>query len=169
MFYIYIIYSESADKYYIGHTNEPNRRLEEHNNVIKNSYTFRYRPWMLKACFEVSESRGETRKVENYLKKMKSRKLIEKIITAIDPKDSCALGEPVEFLVNAKDDDGTVKTLYFFSKGRIRAEAKTDSINIDHTFAVSNLFPGENTVIAMAKDNDGRIGMSSMLRINIKK
>ena len=80
MFYIYIIYSESADKYYIGHTNEPNRRLEEHNNVIKNSYTFRYRPWMLKACFEVSESRGETRKVENYLKKMKSRKLIEKII-----------------------------------------------------------------------------------------
>jgi predicted GIY-YIG superfamily endonuclease len=30
MFYIYIIYSESADKYYIGHTNEPVRRLSEH-------------------------------------------------------------------------------------------------------------------------------------------
>ena len=80
MFYIYIIYSESADRYYIGHTNDPARRLEQHNTVIKNSYTFKFRPWILKACFEISESRGEARKVENYLKSMKSRKLIESLI-----------------------------------------------------------------------------------------
>ena len=34
----------------------------------------------LKGCFKVSETRGEARKVENYLKRMKSRKLIEKLI-----------------------------------------------------------------------------------------
>jgi putative endonuclease len=80
MFYIYIIYSESADRYYIDHTDDPARRLEQHNTVIKNSYTFKFRPWILKACFEISESRGEARKVENYLKRMKSRKLIENLI-----------------------------------------------------------------------------------------
>ena len=80
MFYIYILYSESADRYYIGHTDDPARRIEEHNTVIKNSYTFKYRPWILKASFKVSETRGEARKVEYYLKRMKSRKLIEKLI-----------------------------------------------------------------------------------------
>ena len=80
MFYIYILFSESADKYYIGHTDNPARRLKEHNTLIKNSYTFKYRPWILKGCFEVSESRGEAQKIENYLKRMKSRKLIEKLI-----------------------------------------------------------------------------------------
>jgi putative endonuclease len=80
MFYIYILYSESADRYYIGHTDEPDKSLEEHNTVIKNSYTAKFRPWIRKACFEVSESRGEAKRVENYLKRMKSRKLIEKLI-----------------------------------------------------------------------------------------
>ncbi len=80
MFYIYIIYSESADKYYIGHTNDPDRRLEEHNTVIKNNYTLKYRPWILKGCFSVSQSRGEARRIENYLKKMKSRVFIEDLI-----------------------------------------------------------------------------------------
>ena len=80
MFYLYILYSESADKYYIGHTSDPARRLEEHNNVIKNSYTFRYRPWILKSCFPVSESRRDARIIENYLKKLKSRIIIKKLI-----------------------------------------------------------------------------------------
>ncbi|HPT22672.1 MAG TPA: GIY-YIG nuclease family protein [Bacteroidales bacterium] len=80
MFYVYILYSEGADRYYIGHTSEPSRRLEEHNTVIKNSYTNKYRPWIMKGCFQVSESRSEARLVENYLKKMKSRIFIEELI-----------------------------------------------------------------------------------------
>ena len=61
-------------------TNDPTRRLEEHNNVNKNSFTSKVRPWIMKACFERSESRGLARKVENYIKRMKSRKLIENLI-----------------------------------------------------------------------------------------
>lgn len=83
MFYIYIIYPESADKYYIGHTNDPDRRLEEHNTVLKNSYTFKYRPRIIKACFVVSESHGEARKIENYIKRMKSRKFVECLMNQI--------------------------------------------------------------------------------------
>jgi putative endonuclease len=81
MFYIYILYSQRADRYYIGHTDDYLRRVEEHNSVIKKSYTFKYRPWILKAFFPVSDSRGEARKIETYLKKMKSRIIIEKLIT----------------------------------------------------------------------------------------
>ncbi|MEN6355361.1 MAG: GIY-YIG nuclease family protein, partial [Bacteroidales bacterium] len=80
MFYIYILYSESADKYYVGHTNDPSRRLEEHNTAIKNSFTFKFRPWVMKCYFPVSESRNEARWIENYLKKMKSRIFIEDLI-----------------------------------------------------------------------------------------
>jgi putative endonuclease len=87
MFYIYILYSQSADRYYIGHTDDLVRRIEEHNNIIKNSYTSKFRPWILKASFPVSESRGEARKIEFYLKKMKSRFLIEKLIMNPDEFD----------------------------------------------------------------------------------
>jgi putative endonuclease len=80
MFFVYILYSQSADRYYIGHTDDPLRRVEEHNNVIKNSYTSKFRPWILKASFPVSHSRGEAKKIEIYLKKMKSRIIIEKLI-----------------------------------------------------------------------------------------
>ena len=80
MFYIYIIYSNSADKYYIGHSNDPDRRLEEHNTKPFNTYTSKHRPWIMKATFPVSEDRGQTMKIERYLKKLKSRKIIEQII-----------------------------------------------------------------------------------------
>jgi len=80
MFYVYILYSHSADRYYIGHTDDLRRRVEEHNTVIKNSFTFKFRPWVLKASFPVSDSRGEARKAEFCLKKMKSRIIIEKLI-----------------------------------------------------------------------------------------
>ena len=32
MYFIYILYSESANKYYVGHTDNLERRLFEHNN-----------------------------------------------------------------------------------------------------------------------------------------
>ena len=80
VYYIYILYSIKADRYYIGHTNDPVRRLEEHNTAEKNSYSSKFRPWELKKVFEVSESRGETRKLENYMKRLKSRKEIEKLL-----------------------------------------------------------------------------------------
>ena len=80
MFYIYVLYSKTADKYYIGQTDDVQRRLLEHNTVIKNSFTSRYRPWILKASFEVSESRGEARRIESYLKKRRSRRTIERLI-----------------------------------------------------------------------------------------
>ena len=80
MYYVYILYSESSDRYYVGQTNDVERRLEEHNHGLKSNYTSKYRPWMLKGRFEVGESLGLARKIERYIKNQKSRKYIEGLL-----------------------------------------------------------------------------------------
>jgi len=57
MFYIYNFYSESANKYYIGYTNDPVRRLIEHNTTDEIKFTTKYRPWKMLVSLEVSDSR----------------------------------------------------------------------------------------------------------------
>jgi len=80
MFYIYIIYSKSADKYYIGHTNDVERRIIEHNSNPRMTYTHKFRPWDLVALFEVGENRKTAMKIEKFIKQQKSRSFILKII-----------------------------------------------------------------------------------------
>jgi putative endonuclease len=79
MFFIYIIYSEKADKFYIGYSNNPWKRLDEHNTSEHITFTSKYRPWLLKAIFEVGENEIEAIKLERYLKMQHSRKLIERL------------------------------------------------------------------------------------------
>ena len=80
MFYIYIIYSESADKYYVGHTNDVERRIAEHNSNPRMTFTHKFRPWKLMAHFPVNENRGDAMRIEKKIKKLKSRKAIERLV-----------------------------------------------------------------------------------------
>lgn len=80
MYHIYILYSDTYDKYYIGQTNNLERRLLQHNEQEKNSFTAKYRPWRIVKSFEVGESLGIARKIENHIKKQKSRNYIEEIL-----------------------------------------------------------------------------------------
>ncbi len=80
MFYVYILYSESADKYYIGHTNDPDRRLIEHNTAEEYTFTSKFRPWKILLFFEVSDSRGEAIKIERFIKKQRSRLFLARLI-----------------------------------------------------------------------------------------
>ena len=79
-FYIYIIYSSSSDKFYIGHTEDPWRRVKEHNTDIHHKFTSNYIPWELQAVFMLNGSRGEAMKIEKFIKNQKSRNLILKLI-----------------------------------------------------------------------------------------
>ncbi len=45
-YFIYILYSESGDRYYKGMSQNPERRLDYHNTKER-GYTSRYRPWKL--------------------------------------------------------------------------------------------------------------------------
>jgi putative endonuclease len=81
MFYLYILYSPSADKFYIGHTDDPFRRLDQHNNSPFNTFTSKYRPWEIVALFQCGNTRSEAIVIEKIVKKNKSRKFIEKLIS----------------------------------------------------------------------------------------
>ncbi|WP_082911433.1 GIY-YIG nuclease family protein [Pedobacter psychrophilus] len=47
MFYLYILYSISSNKYYLGYSEDPERRLLEHNNSERVTYTSKHRPWII--------------------------------------------------------------------------------------------------------------------------
>ena len=80
MFYIYIIYSNTAEKFYVGHSENPWDRLIQHNENEGDKYTGKYQNWELKAVFQVSENRGDALLIEKFIKRQKSKKLLLKLI-----------------------------------------------------------------------------------------
>ncbi len=81
-YYIYILFSAKHDKYYIGYSNDPWRRVEEHNTKPFNTFTSKYRPWEIAAVFSCDEESNAIH-LEKFIKQQKSRRLIEMLI---DPK-----------------------------------------------------------------------------------
>jgi putative endonuclease len=79
MHYLYILYSRQLDQYYSGHCYDADQRLEKHNSG-KSRATHRGVPWELKRVIEFPTKRKAIQ-VENWIKRMKSRKVIEKIIS----------------------------------------------------------------------------------------
>ena len=77
------------------------------------------------------------------------------------------VGQPTTFRIRAEDGDGAVRNLYLFSSGYIRAQAAADAPTLNHEFTITNLFPGDNTLIAMAKDSDGLVGVSKPLPVKV--
>jgi len=77
-YYVYIIYSQSLDKYYVGYTHDPEERLGKHNAGATTS-TRRGVPWKL-MYIEEYENKTDAIKRENQIKRMKSRKFIENLI-----------------------------------------------------------------------------------------
>ena len=80
MFYIYIIYSNTAERFYVGHSENPWDRLVQHNENEGDKYTGKYQNWELKAVFQVSENRGDALLIEKFIKRQKSKKLLLKLI-----------------------------------------------------------------------------------------
>ena len=80
MFYIYIIYSNTAERFYVGHSENPWDRLVQHNENQGDKYTGKYQNWELKAVFQVSENRGDALIIEKFIKRQKSKKLLLKLI-----------------------------------------------------------------------------------------
>ena len=76
--YVYILQSERNGSYYIGSTDNVERRISEHQNGIVKS-TRNLRPFILKFFMEY-DSLTEARKAEYKLKSYKSRKIVEQII-----------------------------------------------------------------------------------------
>ncbi len=80
MYYFYIIYSETFDKYYSGSSKDPWKRLIKHNTSDFITFTSKYRPWVLKATFIAGNTRSQAETIEKFVKKQKSRALLLKLI-----------------------------------------------------------------------------------------
>ena len=76
--YMYILYSEKLNKYYIGACTDFDRRLYEHN-IGHSKFTSLGVPWVLKYKEEF-ETLALAKKRELAVKKMKSRKYIEDLV-----------------------------------------------------------------------------------------
>jgi putative endonuclease len=70
MFYVYIIYSESSDKYYKGFSGNVSLRIQQHN-LGESAYTKNFTPWIL-VHVEIYGSKTEAlireKKVKKYSK-----------------------------------------------------------------------------------------------------
>ncbi|HUX61590.1 MAG TPA: GIY-YIG nuclease family protein [Ignavibacteriaceae bacterium] len=78
-FYTYILFSQTANKYYIGSTSNIVRRLNEHNSK-QSASTKAGVPWKLMFTKEFV-LKSDAIKLEYKLKKMKSRRYLEWFIT----------------------------------------------------------------------------------------
>ena len=75
---VYILESKKNNRYYIGSTNDIDRRFQQHNKGLVVS-TKNIRPLELKAVLPCATI-DEARIYEHRLKDYKSRKIIEKVV-----------------------------------------------------------------------------------------
>jgi len=80
LFYIYILWSEQSDIYYVGYTSDVSKRLIQHNELSVNSFTSKHRTWLLKAVFACGESRARAKAIEKFIKKQKRKTFIEQLL-----------------------------------------------------------------------------------------
>ena len=84
MHYLYIIYSTSANKFYVGETDNMGKRLLKHNiHSYKDSFTKIAEDWEVVLLFKCI-SKDQAVLLEKFIKRMKSKVFIEKVIANPD-------------------------------------------------------------------------------------
>ena len=78
MYYCYILYSKTADRFYIGHTNNPEERLKKHNTNHK-GYTGKYNDWKIVLIEQFSTNEAAYAR-ERQIKSWKNRQRIMDLI-----------------------------------------------------------------------------------------
>ena len=73
MFFVYIIFSEKLNRYYVGHTEDIVVRLNQHNSGFS-SFTAKAKDWKL-VYSEIFKTREAAHKREREIKAKKSRKI----------------------------------------------------------------------------------------------
>ncbi|MEW6052869.1 MAG: GIY-YIG nuclease family protein [Nitrospirota bacterium] len=87
-FLVYILKSESTSQYYIGHTDDLDRRISQHNNIDYHGsqHTKRNKgPWTC-VYTETFLTRSEAMQREKEIKSKKSRRYIEYLLNWQSPE-----------------------------------------------------------------------------------
>ena len=80
LYFVYILYSNEYNKYYVGYSSNPLRRLEEHNKGVFNTFTSKYRPWIQVAIFDCGEKKNDAIHLERFMKKQKNTRFFINLI-----------------------------------------------------------------------------------------
>ena len=81
MHYLYIIYSKTADKFYVGETYDIQARISKHNeHYYSDSFTKITDDWELVFSFSCKDE-NEAVYLEKIIKRMKSKFFIQKVIS----------------------------------------------------------------------------------------
>ncbi len=84
MFWVYIIFSKSLNRYYTGESHDLTERLLLHNqHIFSKAHTTKASDWKFQWCLPCI-SRKQARSIEAFIKKMKSRKFLKRLIVS-DP------------------------------------------------------------------------------------
>jgi len=79
MFFVYVLYSKSFDKIYIGFTSDLENRFKSHNELSKKGWTIRFRPWEI-VYTEEFQDKQDAMKREKQLKSATGRDFIWTIV-----------------------------------------------------------------------------------------
>ena len=80
MFYLYILFSEKINSYYVGVSSNVEERLSRHLSNHK-GYTAKVKDWII-VYTESFETKTEALKREKQIKNWKSKAMIEKLIAS---------------------------------------------------------------------------------------
>ncbi|HMV26173.1 MAG TPA: GIY-YIG nuclease family protein [bacterium] len=83
-FSVYILYSKSCRRYYVGQTQDLERRLEEHNHGLSPS-TRNGAPWVIVYQF-ACDTRSDAMRIEKQIKKQGAARYIERQALGVTPK-----------------------------------------------------------------------------------
>ena len=79
MFTVYVLYSESFGKIYIGYTSDLAERFKSHNELATKGWTIKFRPWKI-VHTEFFENKSDAMRREQELKTAKGREWIWNLI-----------------------------------------------------------------------------------------
>jgi len=77
-YFLYILFSQAADKFYIGFTSDLSERLRKHNSNHK-GFTGKFTDWKI-VYTEDFDSKSEAYTRERQIKKWKNRNRIQQLI-----------------------------------------------------------------------------------------
>ena len=77
MHFVYILYSQAFDSFYIGYTKQPDVRLEQHNLGLTQSSKAK-RPWVM-VYKEPYETQIDALKREKFLKNQRNKTFYKKL------------------------------------------------------------------------------------------
>lgn len=77
--YVYVLYSQSSDRFYVGYTLDLEKRFAEHNKGL-NFSTKAYRPWQL-IYYEAHTNEADAKRREKYLKTTAGDRALHRMLT----------------------------------------------------------------------------------------